>query len=183
MSKTVAPTISEIEDYIQTFKRKFQGFKLRSPVYFTFQVTPLKIFMQFGDELEIKEFPIDYSLSVEDMIGTIRDYLREHEYPRMVRTVRSKQEPKVEDINSLMNKEDILFEDAFLRLASHTRQERYVIDKVDLNRNRLVVCDEDKATDLYQADKPVLIFLRDLNDLSEKERWSFFVKHCTRVIN
>lgn len=173
---------NEIEEYIKKFKKKFQGFRTRTPIYFTFQVTPLKIFIQFEDENEIKEFPINFDLTVEEMIHEIREYFRDNKYPRIVHKQRVKVEPSASDINNLMNKEGLSFEEAFAVLCSKTKRESFIVDKVDIAKNRLILCDQKGITYLYQVDMPVLIFIKNIKSLEENSRWKEFEKHCEKVI-
>lgn len=174
--------INEIEEYIKKFKKKFQGFRTRAPIYFTFQVTPLKIFVQFEDEIEIKEFVINFDLSVEETIHEIREYFRNYKYPKVVHTRKVKVEPSASDINNLMNKEDLSFEEAFAMLCSKTKRESFIVDKVDIAKNRLILCDQKGITYLYQVDMPVLVFIKNLKGLEEKSRWKELEKHCKKVL-
>lgn len=174
--------INEIEEYIKKFKKKFQGFRSRAPIYFTFQVTPLKVFIQFEDENEIKEFPINFDLTVEEMIHGIREYFRDNKYPRIVHNQKIRIEPTTSDINNLMVKENITFEEAFSLLSSKTKKESYVLDKVDISKNRIIICDQKGSTLLYQVDMPVLIFIKNIKSLEEKSRWKEFEKHCEKVV-
>jgi hypothetical protein len=173
--------INEMEDYIKKFKKKFSGFRSRAPIYFTFQVTPLKVFVQFEEEIDIKEFTIDYNLPVEDTIHTIREWFRDYKYPKIVHSKRVKIEPDISDINNLMIKENATFEEAFSSLSSKTRKETFIIDKVDISKDRIIVLDDKKETIMYQVDMPVLIFVKNLKTLPENSRWKEFEKHCKKV--
>lgn len=178
-----SPSMEEISNYIAKFRKKFQGFKSRSPVFFTFQVTPLKVFIQIDNDLEVKEFSIDFSIPVEEFIHSIHMYLQDYHYPRIEKTEIIFKEPDIADINNLIVKDDITFEEAFRRLSSKKKRIGLLIDKIDLEKNKLVVVDtRSKKTELYQVDMPVLFFIKDLREIEdEKQRWKMFDQHVTKI--
>lgn len=178
-------TIQDMEEYLKTFNKKFLRFKSRAPIYFTFQATPFAVSLyhdsEFSEESLITEFTINYEVSVEDFIFNIREYLREHEYPKLVRSTVLRLDPSSSDIQALMVKNNIPFEEAFSLLSIKKKKEVFVLDKIDLSKNRLVISGSNKFLCLYQVDMPVLVFVRNLKTLEEKARWAEFEKHCQKV--
>jgi hypothetical protein len=176
-------SLEDMEIFIELFKKKFNSFKKRAPIFFTFQVSALKIYIQIEDQLEILEFDIDYSSSVEREISKIKQYLRVYEYPNFSCSKIIKIEPDIHKINNMTKEKGISFNRAFNILSKKEVKIDYTIDKIDIAKNKMIVIEKSDLEDIgfYQMDLPVLIFLRRLKALSEIEKYDEFIKHSKKI--
>lgn len=180
-----SPSLDDIREYVNLFKKKFQGFKSRAPIFFTFQVSPLSVFIQVEGSVEITEFKINYDQPVEDLIYEIRAFLRDHEYPKLQKTEIKFVEPDISDINRLTIKKDITFDEAFKELSSKKKKTNYIIDKIDITKNKAVLLEVGKENSslLYQVDMPILVLLRRIKRLeNEREAYEEFMRHAKKIL-
>lgn len=148
------------EKYDELFEKKFKGFCERAPIYLTFSVV--------YDELHVKDitkdqnymFHMNRDLPVEEFIGSIRKYLKKYAYPRLTEETVTTVDPSVEDLLQA-TKENKSFDEAFASLSRVTEEINYVIDKVNIKKNQLVLERESNNEQyLYQLKMPVVMFLR-----------------------
>ncbi len=174
----------EISDYIKLFRKKFVSFRSRSPVFFNFQVDLFNVYIQKEDSLERYEFPIDYQKDVTKFIHEIHMFLRENIYPRLVKTIKSFVDPPIEEINSLVN-QGWSFDNAFKKLSVNKTKEKFIIDKIDKNKNRIVLIQDGQEDNprLYKMDYPVVVFILKITKekLNSEEAYEEFREHSEYI--
>lgn len=179
-------TIQDIKKHLDVFKKKFQNFRSRSPIYFNYLITPMSISIYSDSELDeknlIKEFNINYNIPIEDFIYEIREYLRDNVYPKIIKTEIIRIDPPTKLIHSFMKEQNIPFDEAFNKLSTKVIKKELIVDKIDLAKNRIVLYNKKiRETKLYQVNMPVLVFVRKLKELEESERSIYFQDYCKEV--
>lgn len=184
MSKDVVQedvTLKDMRDYLKSFNKKFKSFQSRSPLIFTYITSPFKVMVHVSGK-EVVSFNIDYTMKVEDFISVIRKYFRNRLYPKMIKSELKRVDPRVEDINRITAKKDISFDDAFKELSYKQVEYPFIIDKIDIMKNRIVLLDETSTPRLYQASIPVYALLKKITGQSDyKKRYEIFRKHSTHL--
>lgn len=148
------------KEYTEIFERKFTHFCERSPVYLTFSI--------LYEEVHVKDivndsnfiFSINESVPVEKFIGSIRDELKKKAYPRLIEEKVTTVDPPLEDLLNA-TREDKSFDEAFASLSRKVEEIEYIVDKINLRKNQLVIENtETKEQYLYQMKMPVVFFLK-----------------------
>lgn len=175
----------KVLSYLYSLKTKLKNFQTRAPVYFSFQNDVTNLYIQEIESVEILKFPIDYSIDVSDFIAVVRDRLRDEVYPRMEQVIIHEVEPSIEDINEEINKTQESFDEVYKRLKKKKEIKRYIIDKIDTVRNRVVLIDEKERNEsfIYKLNMPVVVFLKRYarNGISDRELFKVFQKNSTFI--
>lgn len=149
------------EDYLELFEKKFRGFCERAPIYLTFSIVYNEVHIKEVNTNENFAFEIDESVPVEDFIGTIRRYLKENVYPRLIEEKSSIVEPSVEDLLNY-TQTNKSFDEAYAILSKKVKEIEYVVDKINIRKNQLVLEKLESGEQyLFQLHMPVVLFLRN----------------------
>ncbi len=170
---------NKVDEYLSTFKKKFKSFQSRAPVYFTFQTDQLNVYIQEINSTEILTFPIDYKEPVGSFIDKIKNELREKLYPKMIKREINEKDPRISEIQDEIDK-GLSFNEAFKKLSKEKVKIEYLIDKIDLNKNRLVVLKENEVL-LYKMDIPVIVFLKRIRSMKPEDIYKYFEKHSEKL--
>lgn len=175
-------SLKEMEEFLEVFKKKFSSFQKRAPIFFTFQVSPLTIFLQIEGDLTIIEFKIDYSNTVEGEIARIKNFLRDNKYPILTKKEVQKVTPDIHEINDLTKSKNISFNDAFNQLSRKEVVQNFILDKIDIFKNRAILIEQDNYGKKYffQVNMPILILLKDLKTLSKEDKYKVFIRNSER---
>jgi len=181
--KTEPTSLEDISIFINLFKKKFNGFKSRAPIFFTFIISPLKVFIQIEGQTNYIEFNIDYNKSVGETISEIKNYLRIHEYPLISNIEIKNVEPEIHDINAKIKNEGISFNQAFILLSKIKINTEYIIDKIDIAKNKVVLIEKDNFdnSSIYQVKIPVLILLKRMRMQTITNAYFEFMKYAKQV--
>ncbi len=168
-----------IETYLSQLRRTFESFLKRSPCYLNFSLTPEYLFICDLRNNTQTTFYLQYNKKETDVITEIKMWLRSNWYPRMVEVKNYKKEPSTEDLKKEMEVKNLSFDEAFSHLSKIKIERTYIIDKIDLKKNRLVIIDFNDFEQywVYEMKIPVIVFLKKIQDMNEKDRFLFFLKN------
>jgi hypothetical protein len=175
----------KIEEYQKVFKKKFNSFRGRSPIFFSYQTDVHRVYIQIEDQLDILKFEINYNEDVTYFIHDIHLFLRENYYPRIRKIQRVLVDPLIELINKRMEKYSETLEEAFKKLSVSFEETVYIIDKLDKIKNKVVLLKEgeEEFPLVYKMKIPVIVFLNKIKENSENENYKFFEKNSVFVEN
>jgi len=147
------------EDYLAEFKKRFDSFLKRAPVFLTYKTTPFKVYIQDRISKKVMEFEIDYEKEVTELIHDIKTELETSLYPviKKVETVKSDPDPAV--ISDYMEENECSFEEAFSAVSVSLEEESFLIQKINIPKNQILLQDEHGNQLVYKLKIPVTIYL------------------------
>jgi len=149
------------EKYVELFEKKFKGFCERAPIYLTFSIVFDEVHLKNINENENMVFKIDESVPVEEFIGSIRRHLKKNAYPKLVEEKTITVEPTVEDLLNYTSTNSS-FDEAYAILSKKIKAVDYVVDKINIRKNQLVLEKIDTGDQfLFQLNMPVIIFVKN----------------------
>lgn len=164
-------------DFIEQFEKKFSSFCERAPVYLSYSISSDNLFLENKSTGNVMRFSLE-DRPVGDIIFGIRKYLKSHEYPKVTQVITKFVEPSVSDLNAYMTENDCSFDDAFNVLSHKEVRKTYVIDKINLRQNQILLEDLDGEQYLYQMNMPVALFLKKIStgSMNSEESFTFLEK-------
>ena len=151
--------VNEQNDYILVLEKKLKSFCERAPIYLTCTVTTQSVVLENIRTKDIYRFEIDFSVETFDAVWKIRKYLRSYAYPKIIKEYSKNVEPTTDSLNTYMNVHKVSFDKAFTTLSIVKNQEVFVVDKINIKKNQLILLDENGFQHLYELSMPVVIFL------------------------
>lgn len=147
-------------DYLSLFKKKFLSFCERSPIYISFSTSFEKVFLYVFPHKKTIEFDIDENIKVEDFIGIIKKSIKEKYYPRLIKENIVFYEPSIADLDNYIEKHNCSLKEAFKTLSYKVESELFIIEKINLKKNQMIIEDRDKNHHIYEMKIPITVFLK-----------------------
>lgn len=175
--------VDEKNTFIDLLDKKMKGFCERAPIYISYKIMPQSLVIEnvFTKDIYTFSFPesdVREDIKVSNFIFDIKQYLQKHYYPVIVKETIIRVEPKTEDIHKLMKDTGIQFEEAFSKLSKRKSVEKYVVDKVNIKKDQLILKSENGEQFVYETRMPVVVFLNKfLRITSESTPYETLVKN------
>ena len=91
------------EEYLETFKKKFQNFAYKAPCKIDIVITPISIIVKDKRTLKTATFNFDYSIAINDFIFEIKQWLLENVYPVMIEKIVTNEEYTDDELREFAN--------------------------------------------------------------------------------
>jgi len=148
------------KEYAEAFEKKFKGFCERAPIYISYSIIYDEVYIKDIINDRTFTFSLDEKRSIHDTITIIKNKLKEKSYPRLIEEKIVNVDPPVSELLEA-TKNDIPFDKAFASLSKKVHKTEYLIDKVNLKKNQIIIENiETKEQFLYQLTIPVVLFLK-----------------------
>lgn len=173
----------DVFEYLKQIKKRLKRFRNRAPIPFEFKVYPPAIEISYLEQglKVVHEIPILYMKDAKEEVNRVRKYLREKVYPKMKKVELKFVEPDSKEILDLMEKKQIPIAEAFSLLSKKEVETIYIIDKIDIFRNKIVLLDEENKIEVYNTKIPVLVLLETLKDFPDfEDKWTIFEEKCKK---
>lgn len=148
-------------EYLFLFEKKFKSLCKRSPVFLLSEILDTTLIVKDVYSDKIYSFSIDLSESISKEIRKILLFLRKNIYPSVIKKDYLTVEPSSKKLYTLLNQNLISFDEAFLQLSKQERKQLFVIDKINLRKNQIILIDEDETQFVYQMKMPVVSYLKN----------------------
>lgn len=170
-------------DYTEDFRSKFTGFCERSPLILNFSVTPDVVSIRNAVNGKLMIFTIDYDTDVKEFINEIKYKLRKEWYPCLLRTEVIPTEPDIQELREATD-EGEEFDEAYRRLSEKEEKTAYVLDRVNIKKNQILLLNQKKETFVFKLSIPVVIFLKKFvyeQKLTPSQLWYEFDRVASQV--
>lgn len=161
--------LTKEEEYLFELSKKLKSFKQRSPIFIYFTVMPSSIIIEEVITKNTYKFEIDFNKSISDQIKNIKSFLKEKLYPKLTTETKKFVEPKIEDLNKYMEEHQCSFDKAFKNLSLSTIKQEFVIDKINIKKNTLIIENKDKEQFLYQLNMPITLYLKHIREVKDSK--------------
>lgn len=170
----------EIQIYLNEIKKKLVSFRQRAPIQFSFSINPFSIILNINNNKE-HEIPILYNRSVSEQVGRVREYLRKNVYPKLTKIENKFVEPTAEELNKFMKENTFSFDEAFTSLSNVEIEKNYIIDKVDISKNTVILLDDDGFIEKYRTTVPISVLLKTMREFDDThKKWLIFEENSVR---
>jgi hypothetical protein len=153
--------LTKNEEYILTLTKKLNSFKQRAPIYIYFNIMPSSIIIEEANTKKIFRFEIDFNIEIEEQVKRVKEFLKKNLYPRLLELIEEPCEPDIEELNKYMIDNSCSFDKAFKVLSKKTIKKEYVIDKINIKRNQLILENKIGEQFLYQMRMPITLYLKN----------------------
>lgn len=147
--------------YIEDFEKKFKGFCERAPVYLSYSILYDEVHIKDVSNGKTFSFLLDESNPIKDLITSIKITLKEKSYPHLIEEKIERVDPSVSDLLDA-TRDNISFDEAFASLSRRVSKTEYIIDKINLKKNQIIIENiKTKEQFLYHLKMPVVMFLKN----------------------
>lgn len=165
-------------DYMRAFEKKFSSFCERAPIYVSFSTEGNFVHLELQPSDTRLSIQIEEHIPIFENIRKIFVILREKVYPKMKKVVSQFVEPSAQELRHKVEQEGWALSEAYQSLSHREVSEIYVVTKIDLRKNTLLIEQDNKKFVYKLPVVPVVSFIKMLSADTESN-WELLQQNGT----